>query len=273
VAGRQGVGASDPYRVLQVHPEARPEVIDAAFGVLREIVLRADGDDAPARLAELMAAHRTLSDPVLRAAHAAGGWHLAQVNIALPREPLDAPLLAGFVAALAPVNAVADASPGFVWRLQTEDGDATAIRAFGDDRLIVNMSVWESVEALRAFVHGEPHAAVLRRRREWFERLGAPETALWWLPAGTIPTVADAEERLAHLRAHGPTPHAFTLRAPMAAPGSPAELGPAQPRRWVPRAQLEALFELPEPIGMMDDLRELETELEDPFERWDPPPT
>ena len=93
--------------------------------MLREISLRADADDAPRRLAELNAAHRTLADPLLRAAHDAGGWHLAQVNIALPREPLDAPLLAGFVAALAPVNAVADASPGFVWRLQTDDGDAT----------------------------------------------------------------------------------------------------------------------------------------------------
>jgi heme-degrading monooxygenase HmoA len=147
------------------------------------------------------------------------GWHLAQVNIALPREPLDAPLLADFVAALAPVNAVADASPGFVWRLQTEDGDATAIRAFGDDRLIVNMSVWQSLEALRAFVYGDAHAAVLRRRREWFVRLGQPETALWWVPAGTTPGLEDAEERLAHLRAHGATPRAFTLREPAPAPG------------------------------------------------------
>jgi hypothetical protein len=220
VVGREGLGAPDPYRVLQVQRDARPEVVDAAFGVLREIVLSSDAGDAPARLAELMAAHRTLSDPALRAAHDAGGWHLAQVNIALPRETLDAPLLAGFVAALAPVNAVADASPGFVWRLQTEDGDATAIRAFGDDRLIVNMSVWESVEALRSFVYGAEHAAVLRRRREWFERLGVPETALWWVPAGTIPTVAEAEERLAHLRAHGPTPDAFTLRGPLDAPAS-----------------------------------------------------
>jgi hypothetical protein len=194
-----------------VQPDARPEVVDAAFGALREIVLRSDADDAPARLAELMAAHRTLGDPVLRAAPDAGGWHLAQVNIALPREPLDAPLLADFVAALAPVNAVADASPGFVWRLQTEDGDATAVRAFGDDRLIVNISVWESVEALRAFVYGDDHAAVLRRRREWFERLREAETALWWVPAGTTPTVADAEERLALLRARGPGADAFTL--------------------------------------------------------------
>ena len=165
-----------------------------------------------------MAGREGLSDPDLRAA----GWHVAQVNIALPREPLDAPLLAGFVAALEPVNAVADASPGFVWRLQTEDGDATAIRAFGDDRLIVNMSVWESVEALRAFVYGDAHAAVLRQRRTWFERLAEPETALWWVAAGSIPTVAEAEERLGHLRAHGPSARAFTLREPRSAPSSPA---------------------------------------------------
>jgi heme-degrading monooxygenase HmoA len=218
VARREGVDGADPYRVLQVQPDAVQEVIDAAFGALREMALRSDADDAPARLTELMAAHRTLSDPLRRAAHAAGGWHLAQVNIALPREPLDAPLLSDFVAALAPVNAIADASPGFVWRLQTEEGDATAIRAFDDERLIVNMSVWESLEALRAFVYGQEHAAVLRRRREWFVRLGEPETALWWVPAGTIPSLDDAKERLAHLRAHGPTPHAFTLREPLAPP-------------------------------------------------------
>jgi len=163
-----------------------------------------------------VAGREGLSDPDLRAAD----WHVAQVNIALPREPLDAPLLADFVAALAPVNAIADASTGFVWRLQTEDGDATAIRAFGDERLIVNMSVWESVEALRAFVYGDAHAAVLRRRREWFARLAEPETALWWEPAGATPTVADAEERLGHLRAHGPSPHAFTLRDPRPPPAA-----------------------------------------------------
>ena len=219
MARRQGI-SPDPYRELQVDPGACPEVIAAAFGVLREMVLRSDDADAPRRLARLSAAHRTLSDPALRAAHDAGGWHLAQVNVALLREPLDAPPLADFVAALAPVNAVADASPGFVWRLQTEDGDATSIRAFGDDRLIVNMSVWESVEALRAFVYGAAHAAVLRRRRKWFERLAEPETALWWVPAGSTPTVAEAEQRLGHLRAHGPSPRAFTLREPRPAPAA-----------------------------------------------------
>ena len=141
-----------------------------------------------------------------------GAFHLAQVNIALPREPLDAPLLADFVASLDPVNASADAAPGFVWRLQTEDGDATGIRAFGDDRLIVNMSVWESLEALRAFVYGDvTHLAVLQRRREWFDRLES-FLVLWWVPAGHRPTVAEAEFRLAALRALGPTPDAFTFR-------------------------------------------------------------
>jgi heme-degrading monooxygenase HmoA len=232
VAGREGLDL-DPYRELQVDPGACPEVIAAAFGVLREMVLRSDDDDAPRRLARLNAAHRTLTDPELRAAHDAGGWHLAQVNVALPLEPLDSPRMAGFSEALEPVNAVADASPGFVWRLQTEDGDATAIRAFGG-RLMINMSVWESLEALRAFVYGDAHAAVLRRRREWFERLGEPETALWWVPVGRLPTVAEAEERLGHLRARGPSARAFTLRQTWPAPSSPAaasagEAGPGGP--------------------------------------------
>jgi heme-degrading monooxygenase HmoA len=147
-------------------------------------------------------------------------FHLAQVNIALPVEPLDAPRLAEFVAALEPVTAAADAAPGFVWRLQTEDGDATGVRAFGDDRLIVNLSVWESLEALRAFAYAHPeHKAVLRRRREWFVPAADAFLALWWVPAGHVPPVAEAEERLDHLRRHGPTARAFTFRTAFAAPG------------------------------------------------------
>ena len=109
---------------------------------------------------------------------------LAQVNVARMREPLDSPLLAGFVAALDPVNALADAAPGFVWRLQTEDGNATAVRAFEWDRagsagVLVNMSVWESVEALAAFVYSDAHREVLRQRRTWFERMaGGPYRAV-----------------------------------------------------------------------------------------------
>ena len=148
------------------------------------------------------------------------GYQLAQVNIALPVEPLTSDRLAEFVALLEPVNALADAAPGFVWRLQTEDGDATAVRAFGDDRLIVNMSVWESLEALAGFVFGGFHAEVMRRRRDWFARLSDPYTVAWWVTAGVRPTVADAEDRLAAVRDHGPTPCAFTIRRAFPAPGS-----------------------------------------------------
>ncbi|KAA1036562.1 DUF3291 domain-containing protein [Pseudonocardia sp. EV170527-09] len=148
-------------------------------------------------------------------------WEIAQVNIALPVVPLSEPELGWFVEALAPVNAVVDSAPGFRWRMQTEDGDATAVRAFGDDRLIVNMSVWASVEALADFVYRDPaHVAVLRRKRESFVRLGEMHQALWWVPAGHRPSVDEAEERLAHLRAHGPTPRAFTFRVQFPVPGT-----------------------------------------------------
>jgi hypothetical protein len=152
---------------------------------------------------------------------ATDGWHLAQVNIALPREPIDSPALADFVALLEPVNALADEAPGFVWRLQTEEGDATSIRAFGDDRLIVNMSLWEDAEALWEFVYDGGHLEVMRRRREWMTRMAEFHMVLWWVPAGTLPTVADAEERLDHLRENGPTPAAFTFKRRF--PPPPAE--------------------------------------------------
>jgi len=150
--------------------------------------------------------------------------YLAQVNIGRLRAPLDSPALADFVAALDPVNAAADAAPGFIWRLQTEDGNATAIRGFewdvaGSAGVIMNMSVWESVAALGAFVYSDEHKTVMRRRREWFEKIDEAYLALWWIPRGTIPTVAEAEDRVRHLRAHGPTPAAFSLRTHFPPPG------------------------------------------------------
>jgi len=148
--------------------------------------------------------------------------HLAQVNLATLRAPLDAPELAGFVAQLEPINALADHSPGFVWRLQTEDGDATSIRAFDDRRIMVNLSVWESLEALRSFVYVSRHLDVMRRRREWFHRMADAYMVLWWLPAGTIPTVAEAKDRLELLTRNGPGPDAFTFRAPFPAPAGAA---------------------------------------------------
>lgn len=139
------------------------------------------------------------------------GFHVAQVNIALAKAPIDSDLLSEFVALLEPINALADRAPGFVWRLQTDGGNALAVRGFDDDRMIVNLSVWESIDSLGDFVYRSAHTDVMRRRREWFDRIGL-HLALWWVPVGEVPTVAQAEQRLAYLREHGPTAYAFTFK-------------------------------------------------------------
>lgn len=145
-------------------------------------------------------------------------FELAQVNISRLLAPLDSPQLADFVAALDPVNAVADRAPGFRWRLQTEEGNATAFRIFDDEWLVVNMSTWASHQALVDYVYGPEHVAVLRERRRYFERPTEAMVVLWWVPVGHRPTVAEAQERLVSLREHGPTPFAFTLRETFPAP-------------------------------------------------------
>jgi hypothetical protein len=150
-------------------------------------------------------------------------FELAQINVSRLLAPLDSPLLADFVAALDEVNAAGDRAPGFVWRLQTEDGNATAVRAFGWDvgdshGVIVNLTVWTSVEALADFVFSGTHVAVMRRRRRWFAQAAEAMTALWWVPAGHRPSTDEAEDAVRHLRAHGPTPRAFTFRQPFPAP-------------------------------------------------------
>jgi hypothetical protein len=137
--------------------------------------------------------------------------HLAQLNIARLKYGLDDPELADFVARLDDVNALADESPGFVWRLQTEEGDATAIDYFGHDYL-VNMSVWQDVESLRDYAFRSAHKEVLARRNEWFERMDDAYAVLWWIPAGSIPSIEQAGERLESLRANGPNPRAFTFK-------------------------------------------------------------
>jgi hypothetical protein len=153
-------------------------------------------------------------------------WDLAQVNVARLLAPLDSPQLADFMAALDEVNAEGDAAPGFRWRLQTEDGNATSVQAFGWDvgdshGVIVNLTTWASVAALADYVFSGRHLQVLRRRRQWFQRAAEPMTALWWVPAGYRPTTDDAEARVRHLRVHGPTPHAFTFRTPFPSPADP----------------------------------------------------
>jgi hypothetical protein len=147
-------------------------------------------------------------------------FHVAQINIARLRAPLDDPLLAGFVARLDEINALADGMPGFVWRLQTGDGDATALRPYDDDMILVNMSVWETTEQLREYVYRSMHVEVMKQRKSWFERFDGMYYALWWVPAGHIPSVAEARERLEHLRAHGESPEAFSFTRPFPPPGS-----------------------------------------------------
>jgi hypothetical protein len=160
--------------------------------------------------------------------------HLAQLNIARFKLPMDDPAMAGFVEQLDPINAIADGTDGFVWRLQTDAGNAIDIHAFEDDLMLVNMSVWESVEALADFVYRSAHVGVMRRRREWAERMAEAYMVLWWIPAGEIPTVEEAKGRLEHLREHGPTPSAFTFKerfspgeAAVASPGDDRDLCPA----------------------------------------------
>lgn len=139
-------------------------------------------------------------------------WQLAQLNIGRILGPIDSEIMAEFVAQLNEVNALADAAPGFVWRLAAENGNATEIRPYEDERIAVNLSVWESVAALKAFTYSARHNAVLRDRRKWFERHVEAYFCMWWIPAGHIPTVAEAQARLEYLRTHGESAHAFTFK-------------------------------------------------------------
>lgn len=138
--------------------------------------------------------------------------HLAQLNVGRLRAPMDDPMIDDFRMNLAPVNALAEVSPGFVWRLQDETGDATSIKPFGDELEIVNLTVWTSIDALADFTYRSGHVEIMRRRRQFFETPAQPFLCLWWIPEGAIPTVAEAIDRLEHLRENGPTTTAFTFR-------------------------------------------------------------
>ncbi len=145
-------------------------------------------------------------------------YQLAQVNIGLTRGPRESEVMSGFMARLDEINALAERSPGFVWRLQTEEGDATAIQAFDDPLLLVNMSVWENLESLKSFVYQSTHLELLREREAWFEKMTEVYQALWWIPAGHLPTVDEAKERLAILQREGAGPQAFTFAKAFPAP-------------------------------------------------------
>lgn len=139
-------------------------------------------------------------------------YHLAQINIALMLARIDDPVMADFVAQLPPINALAEASPGFVWRLQSESGDATSIKVYNDDMVIINLTVWGSAEALREYVYKSSHSGLMRERRRWFEKFDGPYYALWWIPAGHLPDPGEGKERLEYLREHGDTPYAFSFK-------------------------------------------------------------
>lgn len=139
------------------------------------------------------------------------GHHLAQLNIAQLKFAIDDPAMADFVDRLEDINALADNAAGFVWRLQDDSGDATAIEYFGNDKL-VNMSVWQDLESLRAFVYRSAHNEVMALRKQWFDRIIDAYAVLWWLPAGHIPSLEEAGERLEFLRQHGPSEFAFTFK-------------------------------------------------------------
>jgi hypothetical protein len=148
-------------------------------------------------------------------------YNLAQVNIARMLAPLDSPGMAEFAAQLPVVNAAADESPGFVWRLSTPEGDATGVRAYDDPLILFNLSVWESIETLKEFTYNRGHLAAFRDRARWFERPAQAHMAAWWIPAGHQPSVEEAVARLEFRRSHGDTPIAFGITRPHAMPDEP----------------------------------------------------
>jgi hypothetical protein len=139
-------------------------------------------------------------------------YHLAQLNIGRLRGAQGDPVVAEFFDNLDRINGLADASPGFVWRFQTDSGNATDVRPYEDELIAINLTVWESIEALKDFAFRTDHRDFLRRRSAWFEPMAEAYLALWWVPAGTVPTVEDAVDRLERLRKAGPSPDAFTFR-------------------------------------------------------------
>ena len=147
--------------------------------------------------------------------------HLAQVNIARAKAEMTDPIMEGFVSRLDEINALAEATPGFVWRLTGEGNDATSLRPFEDNLILVNLSVWESPESLRGYVYKSAHTEVMRGRKAWFDRMQEMYFAMWWIPAGHIPTVEEAKVRLDHLRKHGESAHAFTFAKVFPAPDAP----------------------------------------------------
>ncbi|UAL11900.1 DUF3291 domain-containing protein [Caulobacter segnis] len=150
-------------------------------------------------------------------------FHLAEVNVGRLKAAIDHPMIKDFADNLDRINALAEGSPGFVWRLKGDGNNATDLAINGDPLFIPNLSVWEDIPSLGAYVYRSGHVEIMRRRREWFEQMDL-YMALWWVPAGHVPTVEEALEKLALIEAHGPTPAAFTFKTPFPPPtGEPVE--------------------------------------------------
>lgn len=159
-------------------------------------------------------------------------YYLAQINIALMKAPLEDPIMAEFAAALNQVNAVADQSPGFIWRLQTASGNATTIQAYCDPNILVNLSVWQSVEQLRAYVYKSLHGDFFVRRQQWFEKYQGEHFAMWWIPAGHLPTVEEGKAKLECLTLHGDSSESFTFAKPYPPPIAERPNHPAAPEKF-----------------------------------------
>ncbi len=138
-------------------------------------------------------------------------YHIAQINIAQAVAPMDSKIMEGFVGRLDEINALADSSEGFVWRLQDEGGDATSIQAYDNSNIIINMSVWNNITHLKSFVYKSAHVELIRDRDAWFSKIAAFHMVLWWIPVGHIPTVEEGKEKLDVLEKNGPSPRAFTF--------------------------------------------------------------
>ena len=153
-------------------------------------------------------------------------YELAQLNVGVIRAPMDSPVMADFAANLDRINALAEATPGFVWRLQSDSGNATDIRPFENPNLLLNMSIWRDVAALSAYVYRSEHVAIMRRRREWFEPMDQAYLVLWWVRQGHRPSIDEAVARLETLRRKGPGPEAFTFRQAFPPPDAAADAPP-----------------------------------------------
>ncbi|MCF6189628.1 MAG: DUF3291 domain-containing protein [Cocleimonas sp.] len=138
-------------------------------------------------------------------------YHLAQINIAQAKDEMDTETMHGFMSRIDEINAIADKTDGFIWRLQSNDGDSTSIRVFDDPLLLVNMSVWDNVDSLKNYVYKSLHVELIRDREAWFDKMGAMHQALWWIPVGHIPSIQEAKDKLELLRENGPNQDVFTF--------------------------------------------------------------